>query len=64
MAVDDETVRLGASRGRIGPSHRPQRDYALDARRQACPGTTIRVEVIGKLRRAYGGEPKVGDFQP
>ena len=29
-----------------------------------APGTTIRVEVIGKLRRAYGGEPKVGDFQP
>jgi hypothetical protein len=27
-------------------------------------GTTIRVEVIGKLRRAYRGEPKVGDFQP
>src|SRR5262249_329359 len=23
--------------------------------------TTIRVEVVGKLRRAYAGEPKIGD---
>jgi hypothetical protein len=29
-----------------------------------APGTTIRVEVVGKLRRAYGGEPKVGDDVP
>ncbi len=29
-----------------------------------APGTTIRVEVIGKLRRGYAGEPKVGDFPP
>jgi hypothetical protein len=29
-----------------------------------APGTTIQVEVIGKLRRAYSGEPKVGDFLP
>ncbi len=28
------------------------------------PGTIIRVEVVGKLRRAYAGEPKVGDFPP
>ena len=28
------------------------------------PGTTIRVEVVGKLRRAYAGEPKIGDFVP
>jgi len=25
---------------------------------------TIRVEVIGKLRRNYAGEPKIGDFLP
>jgi hypothetical protein len=29
-----------------------------------APGTTIQVEVVGTLRRAYGGEPKVGDFLP
>jgi hypothetical protein len=29
-----------------------------------APGATIRVEVIGQLRRAYAGEPKVGDFLP
>ena len=29
-----------------------------------APGTTIRVEVVGTLRRAYAGEPKVGDFLP
>lgn len=28
------------------------------------PGTTIRVEVVGKLRRAYAGEPKIGDLLP
>jgi hypothetical protein len=28
------------------------------------PGTTLRVEVVGKLRRAYAGEPKIGDFPP
>jgi len=27
-----------------------------------APGATIRVEVIGRLRRAYAGEPKIGDF--
>lgn len=27
-----------------------------------APGTLIRVEVVGKLRRTYAGEPKVGDF--
>jgi hypothetical protein len=26
------------------------------------PGSTIRVEVVGKLRRAYAGEPKIGDL--
>ena len=25
---------------------------------------TIRVEVVGTLRRAYAGEPKIGDFVP
>ncbi len=29
-----------------------------------APGTPIRVEVVGKLRRAYANEPKVGDFPP
>ncbi len=29
-----------------------------------APGTTIGVEVIGKLRRAYAGEPKIGDLVP
>jgi hypothetical protein len=29
-----------------------------------APATTIRVEVVGKLRRAYAGEPKIGDFVP
>jgi hypothetical protein len=28
------------------------------------PGTLIRVEVIGKLRRAYGGSQKIGDLLP
>ena len=27
-----------------------------------APGTTIGVEVIGKLRRAYAGDPKIGDL--
>jgi len=31
---------------------------------QLAPGKTIRVEVVGKLRRAYAGEPKVGDCTP
>jgi hypothetical protein len=26
-----------------------------------APGATIRVEVVGKLRRAFAGEPKIGD---
>jgi hypothetical protein len=28
------------------------------------PGTMIRVEVVGKLRRAFAGEPKIGDYVP
>jgi hypothetical protein len=28
------------------------------------PGTTIRVEVVGTLRRAYAAEPKIGDQIP
>jgi hypothetical protein len=28
------------------------------------PGATIRVEVVGKLRRSYAGEPKIGDLLP
>ena len=29
-----------------------------------APGTLIRVEVIGKLRRAAAGDPKIGDVLP
>jgi len=29
-----------------------------------APGTLVRVEVIGRLRRAYGPEPKIGDLLP
>ena len=29
-----------------------------------APGTLVRVEVIGKLRRAYGNYPKIGDLLP
>jgi len=29
-----------------------------------APGTPVRVEVIGRLRRAYGPEPKIGDLLP
>src|SRR3954453_2782291 len=29
-----------------------------------APGTTIRVEVVGKLRRGYAGEPRSGDLLP
>lgn len=28
------------------------------------PGTMIAVEVVGTLRRAYAGKPKIGDFLP
>jgi hypothetical protein len=28
------------------------------------PGTTIRVEVAGKFRRAYANDPKIGDGVP
>lgn len=28
------------------------------------PGTLIRVEVIGKLPKSLGGEPKIGDMLP
>lgn len=28
------------------------------------PGTLIRVEVVGKLRRAAAGDPKIGDVLP
>jgi hypothetical protein len=28
------------------------------------PGTLIRVEVIGKLPKAFAGEPKIGDLLP
>lgn len=27
-----------------------------------APGTLVRVEVIGKLRRAYGKDPSIGDI--
>ena len=29
---------------------------------QLSPGTLIRVEVIGRLRRAYGPDPSIGDI--
>ena len=29
-----------------------------------APGTTIRVEVIGKLPKAYAADPKIGDVLP
>ena len=29
-----------------------------------APGTLIRVEVIGKLRKAYAAERKIGDVLP
>jgi hypothetical protein len=29
-----------------------------------APGTLIRVEVIGKLRKAYAAEPRIGDVLP
>ena len=29
-----------------------------------APGKLIRVEVVGKLRRAYAADPKIGDFLP
>lgn len=29
-----------------------------------APGTLVRVEVIGRLRRAYGADPKIGDLLP
>src|SRR5262245_40082607 len=29
-----------------------------------APGTLVRVEVIGRLRRAYGPDPKIGDLLP
>lgn len=31
---------------------------------KTCPGATIRVEVAGRLKRAFSGEPKIGDFIP
>ena len=29
-----------------------------------APGTLVRVEVIGRLRRAYGSDPSIGDSLP
>src|SRR5438876_8176691 len=29
-----------------------------------APGVPVRVEVIGRLRRAFGPEPKIGDLLP
>jgi hypothetical protein len=31
---------------------------------ELAPGPTIRVEVVGKLRPAFAGEPKIGDHIP
>jgi hypothetical protein len=29
-----------------------------------APGVSVRVEVIGRLRRSYAGAPKIGDVLP
>jgi hypothetical protein len=29
-----------------------------------APGTVVQVEVIGKLPKAFAGEPKIGDLLP
>jgi hypothetical protein len=29
-----------------------------------APGALVRIEVIGRLRRAYGPDPKIGDLLP
>src|SRR5262245_35677470 len=29
-----------------------------------APGTLIRVQVVGRLRRAYDADPKIGDLLP
>jgi hypothetical protein len=29
-----------------------------------APGTLIRIEVIGKLPKAFAGEPRIGDLLP
>ena|SRR6266851_2664704 len=29
-----------------------------------APGTSVRVEVIGRLRKAFGPDPKIGDLLP
>ena len=29
-----------------------------------APGTLIRVEVVGKIPKAFAGEPKIGDLLP
>jgi hypothetical protein len=29
-----------------------------------APGTLVRVDVMGRLRKAYGPEPKIGDLLP
>src|SRR5688572_14439977 len=29
-----------------------------------APGTRVRVEIIGRLRRAFGSEPTIGDLLP
>ena len=29
-----------------------------------APGATVRVEVVGKLRRAYAADPRIGDLLP
>ena len=31
---------------------------------QLAPGVLVPVEVIGRLRRAYGPDPKIGDLLP
>ncbi len=29
-----------------------------------APGTTVKVEVVGRVRRAFASDPKVGDMLP
>ena len=55
-------VRQGTPQERAaGYAHRITRAARIA---KLAPGATIRVEVIGRLRKAYAGEPKIGDFLP
>jgi hypothetical protein len=60
LDIDPRDLRVPSRRG-ADPS-KLQRQVARIAK--LAPGLTIRVEVVGKLRRAYAGEPRIGDFLP